>query len=978
MSVNKFTRFYILALLSICALVFFKFLALDALIHNQSDDASIINMSGKQRMLSQRAALFTLDLVNNGSTPREQNIRSELINIASKIENAHSMLMEEEFSENVNDVYFGSYALDKNIRIYVDHIKNLASSDSADITLNNDHVVYILERGPNEILALLDEAVKRHEQESTDSVKQMRNIQIAAMFIIVLVLVLEGIFVLRPIVRGVKKSAKELKAAKEEAEKIAQFPINNPNPLIQIAFDGDIIYANPSAYTQYLGLEEQGFEHPVLRGLSDFIEDQNLESDEKNIFTREITYGDIIYHQTISSVVTNHRLAFMVYCYDITDVKKTQEKARLLEAAIVNAKDGVIITDANLERPGPEILYVNTAFTRMTGYEPEEVIGKSPRMLQADDTDKRILEELRATLQSGKAFTGELKNYTKDGIAYWIDISIVPVKNEDGEITHFAAIQRDITSRKAFETELTINREAAEVASRAKGDFLANMSHELRTPMNGIIGLSDLLKDMNLMPEQLELAEAISSSSRNLLILLNDILDLSKIEANELTLEHVPFDLRRAVDQTIDLLKPIASRKGVSLESAINPIVPEWIYGDPIRLQQIMNNLISNAIKFTEQGYVRLDITSIKDGAGDPVLHMRVEDSGIGIPQEKQESVFNKFTQADVSTARKYGGTGLGLSITKQLVEMMGGEIRLDSVESKGTTFYVDIPVEQASSQDQRNDKKDGGYAFNTDSKILVVDDHPVNLLFMRKVLKKLGFADVDEGRSGREALNYFKTGDYDLIFMDCQMPEMDGFEASEHIRDMEGDSIGAIPIIAVTADAMKGARERCIDAGMNDYISKPIDVEKLTHILSRWLPSNKHEGTVADGLDDDNARQERAGLNIEPGDDIPIDLEHFMFMFEDCDKAEIKEMADLFIEQAELSLIALLEHCLDGEQEEWRKAAHKLKGSAANMGAKDLSSVCLEAEQKMHESRDYKQALHGRIKNELERLMAFLEKQIL
>ncbi|MCK6417781.1 MAG: ATP-binding protein, partial [Alphaproteobacteria bacterium] len=360
------------------------------------------------------------------------------------------------------------------------------------------------------------------------------------------------------------------------------------------------------------------------------------------------------------------------------------EKARLLEAAIAYGKDSVVITNAQFKDDGPHIIYVNESFTRITGYTAEEVMGKNPRFLQGKDTDRNVLARLKACLTEGKPFSGEIKNYSKDGIAYWLDINVIPVRNSVGKITHYASIQRDVTDRKAFEKELTITKEAAEVANRAKGDFLANMSHELRTPMNGIIGLSDLLLDLNLNAEQKELGEAINVSARNLLILLNDILDLSKIEAGELTLENVSFDLRKTVRQTIELLAPIASRKGVVLESTINPIVPERLMGDPGRLQQIMTNLVSNAIKFTEVGYVRLDITTQRDGARDVLLQMRVEDTGIGIPDDKRDIIFEKFTQADVSTARKYGGTGLGLAITKELVEMMGGRISFDSAENKG------------------------------------------------------------------------------------------------------------------------------------------------------------------------------------------------------------------------------------------------------------------------------------------------------
>lgn len=731
-----------------------------------------------------------------------------------------------------------------------------------------------------------------------------------------------------------KKSRYELQYAKEKAEKIAQFPLNSPFPIVQISFNGDILFVNPAASDEFPDLVERGSEHAVMQGMEIFIKDALKTRKAKYLTTREISFLDKLYHQTITALVTGENSSLIIYFFDITATREAQEKARLLEAAIISAKDGVIITTADLENP--QIVYVNEAFSRITGYDPEEVIGKTPRLLQGPDTDKKVLKQLSENLRAGKPFKGELKNYTKDRIAYWLDISIVPVKDKDGKITHYAAIERDITQRKAFEKELQINREAAEVANRAKSDFLANISHELRTPMNGIIGLSELMLEMNLTEEQLEIGTAVNASSRNLLILLNDILDLSKIEANELSLEHVAFDTRRIIRQTVDLLKPMASKKGVVLECSINPIVPERIICDPARLQQIMNNLVGNAIKFTEVGYVRLDITSARDKSGDPELHIRVEDTGIGIAEDKREVVFNKFTQADVSTARKYGGTGLGLAITRELVEMMGGIISFDSLEGKGTTFYVEIPIEISKERNIEVSPSKEIISFNTDAKLMIVDDHPVNLLFMRKVLKMLGYESVVEAHSGKEAIEKAEKNSFDLIFMDCQMPEIDGFEASAIIRERE-KLIGDIKIIAVTADAMKGAREKCIDAGMNDYISKPVDIEKLKDILGEWLPKDLVLNTAKMHITSENT--------TKPINDNQIMDWDRLRLFTDGNPDEEQELIKIFMTYAEDSLSILRNQINDGEDEEWKKAAHKLKGSAANLGAKLLSTACYEAE---------------------------------
>ncbi len=760
------------------------------------------------------------------------------------------------------------------------------------------------------------------------------------------------------------QSHTELKHAKREAEKIAQLPINNPHPLIQISLEGEIIFANPAAYKHYPTLAETCFAHPTLTGLGDFIACAKKNKKERKMITREVSFADIVYHQTVTSVRVNGRMALVIYCYDITDIKTAQNEARLLGTVMGNATDGVIITKADLDNP--EIVYVNDAVTRISGYDEEELIGQTPRILQGTGTSRDVLDELKTSLMKGKSFKGELQNYTKDGIAYWLDISIVPVKDDKGNITHFAAIERDITGRKALEKEMQINREAAEVANRAKDDFLANMSHELRTPMNGIIGLSELLMEMDLPDDQNELTDAINSSSRNLLILLNDILDLSKIEAGELTLEHIPFETRRTVRQTIDLLRPMASRKGIVLDSSISPIVPERIMGDPARLQQIMNNLISNAIKFTEVGYVRIDISSTRDHVGDPVLNIRFEDTGIGIPEEKCDSIFQKFTQADVSTARKYGGTGLGLSITKELVEIMGGIIGVDSVEGKGTTFHVEIPIEVASADHIIEDIVTGtkGASINTNAKILVVDDHPVNLLFMRKVLKKIGFDNADEAATGMEAIALAEETEYDLILMDCQMPEIDGFEASTIIRERE-ENIGDIKIVAVTADAMKGARERCIDSGMNDYISKPVDVEKLRAVLGEWIPGN---GTATESTATDIIEHppQNTDTNIMDWDRLD--------MFTDGDPDEERALIEMFTTYATESLDDLRMYCKKNDNEEWKKAAHKLKGSAANLGAQSLSDICFKAEESFESSAEEKEEIFKEITIAYEQICKALE----
>jgi PAS domain S-box-containing protein len=644
------------------------------------------------------------------------------------------------------------------------------------------------------------------------------------------------------------------------------------------------------------------------------------------------------------------------------------EHMRLLEATVINAKDAIIITDADLDN-GPNIIYVNNAFCKLSGYTIEEIMGKTPRILQGHATDRNVLNDLKEKLSNGKSFQGELKNFSKYGAEYWLDINITPVKNDEGTITHFTSIERDITERKAKEAELKHQMKRAKTANVSKSEFLANMSHELRTPMNGIIGLSDLLMDTPLNEEQEQSIEAINKSSETLLIILNDILDFSKIEAGEMTFENIPFNLKAVIDDTIKLLKSQIESKNIEFKYHYSSSLPAGLVGDSTRLQQIIINLIGNALKFTEKGEIALTLSRTEDN----MLKILVDDTGIGIPKNKLNDIFMKFTQADETTSRRFGGTGLGLSISQKLTELMGGTIGVHSIEGQGSSFWFKIPIVEADidvSKMSTNTQNLTPVDFSN-ANIMIVDDHPINLMYMRKLLKKIGIDRVQMVDNGQEAFEYTQVGMYDAILMDCQMPGMDGFETTEAIRKMHKGNTLHTPIIAVTANAMKGDREKCIAAGMDDYLSKPVDPNALQQTLQKWVSYNEinKDGDI-ESVDD-------LVTEIKPVEDIaspksdtkpPVDLPALRELFGD-DPDDEKMLFDLFFTTSYETIENLQDAINNDDNEQWRKAAHKIKGSAANMRAEKLATICTKAEGGYQATAQIKNNFLDAIRNEIKKI---------
>lgn len=669
------------------------------------------------------------------------------------------------------------------------------------------------------------------------------------------------------------------------------------------------------------------------------------------------------------------QLGFIFVGNDLTENRAIRAELEIKNKAIEEAHTSVVISKYASAMP---ITYVNQAFTNITGYTSKDAIGKNCRFLQGERTDPESIHKIREAITKAEPLTITLLNYRKDGAEFYNELSLSPIRNDKGEVTHILGLQTDVTDAEQSKLLLADAKARAEESAELKSSFLASMSHEIRTPMNGVLGMIHLLESSPLNSEQTHYASLAKSSADHLLNLIDDILDFSKIEAGKLDIECIDFDLPELFGDLLESMSQRASERGNTLVLDMSQALFRHVKSDPGRLRQVASNLIGNAIKFTENGLVSVTV-SIKEVNNQAVsLCCEIADTGIGIEQENLEGVFESFRQADNSTTRKYGGTGLGLSICRQLCELMGGRIWATSEPGQGSHFCFEVALEPSPAMttriplpdlsayqvlavtqqpasntslfnmltafgatcseasidelassvqgpsivmvDTEQLTQDPSEAFSfikdsvgSDAKIvamtsigeqfdsqqqaalglaaafpkpatiddllsmanhcvapkqgaltetniestslneapieapnetlsrhvLLVEDNKVNQLLAKTMLEHLG-VEVSIANHGIEALEQLEASrgnTFDAVFMDCQMPQMDGYETTQLIRAGEaGDALKGISIIAMTANAIKGDREKCIEAGMDDYMSKPIKVDELTRQVDRWL----------------------------------------------------------------------------------------------------------------------------------------------
>jgi PAS domain S-box-containing protein len=632
---------------------------------------------------------------------------------------------------------------------------------------------------------------------------------------------------------------------RESEERFKKISSNAQDGIILINHQGKVSYWNDAAENIFGFTKEEIIGENMHKML---VSQENYKAFKKNIpafaktgkgnlgknielqaFTKDRTRIDI--ELSLSSLKIKGNWHALGIVRDITERKKAETQLKTLSKAVENASAMIVITD-----PEATIQYVNKKFTDVTGYTPDEVVGKNPNILSTKLLPDEFYQDLWETIKSGKEWQGEFINKRKNGDVYYESALISSITNRKGEILHFIGIKNDITQEKKAKEELLKAKQEAEMANKAKSEFLANMSHEIRTPMNAVIGFSDILSQNLKDSKNLSYISSIKSSSKTLLNLINDILDLSKIEAGQMKVEPEPTNLKNLIDEIIQIFSLKIQQKGLEIIVDIDPDIPEYLSLDELRARQIFLNVFGNAVKFTEKGYIKVILERISHTSDKIDIVCHIEDSGIGISPENQKEIFEAFKQQSSQSNRKYGGTGLGLSITKRLLEIQGGEIKLQSEPGKGSCFslylYQIEVAEQVDGQTTDITETTNEYHFSNEI-VLIVDDVPSNRYLLSSYISEMAL-EIMEADNGQEAIEYAQKYKPAIIFMDLRMPKLNGIEATRLIKSNPQTS--NIPVIAVTASSMHFEDSDIQQAGFDGFLDKPVSQDEITRQLVKYI----------------------------------------------------------------------------------------------------------------------------------------------
>jgi len=586
------------------------------------------------------------------------------------------------------------------------------------------------------------------------------------------------------------------------------------------------------------------------------------ESDENIV----ITMYDITKYSAYKKSLLNSNISFSEY-------KKLVDKVLIVSKTDTNG----IIT------------YVNDHFVKISGYSKKELIGQNHNIVRHPEMPGYIFRNMWNTISQGKIWQGIVKNRKKNGEGYYVRTMIAPLFNENGEIKEYIAFRIDIT-------ELIKAKERAQSAKKTKEMFLANMSHEIRTPLTGIIGFIDILKKKSLPEDVQKMVNIISNSADTLLNIVNDILDISKMESEGVTIHYDKFNPKESFENSIKLFIAKAEHKKIKYIYNIN--VNECIISDEHRLKQVLSNIIGNAIKFTpENGEVRVDI--IKSYEDDKIIKVdfSITDTGIGIPKDKIKKLFKPFSQ--IENTQSFGGTGLGLYISSQIVKKLGGEIKVESEENKGSKFYFSLEFEKCDEVEKKVAQD-----VSVKGKILIAEDNLVNQEYLKALLKTKGNIQVVIANNGEEAVEYYKKDKFDLVFMDIFMPKMQGEEATKLILEYEHENnLPHTPIIALTANALRGDKEKFLKAGFDGYIAKPIKSEELDNVLNKYLTSYEENNII-----------------------------HKIAETMNLDAEVVAQLVELYFSNIDNDLNELVKAIKDNDYDKIRNTAHKIAGSSASM----------------------------------------------